>query len=281
MLSVKLNKRLGDFSLNMDFHLVERSICALFGPSGSGKSTLINCISGLLTPDDGHIACEGEVWFDSEQGVNLPPERRETGYVFQDGRLFPHLNVRENLLFGRRFRPGKGADALNLDDAVDLLGIGHLLRRMPATLSGGEKQRVAIGRALLCRPRLLLMDEPLTALDPARRDELMDYIARIPGVWKVPILYVTHSVEEALRLAPSTLLVRHGRPAAFGSTADVLRDAAAGSASPLLPQPSSPLSGDRHDRLPAPPLRHACRPAAPFCLFRSGRAAGSDHRPGL
>ena len=222
MLSVKLNKRLGDFSLNMDFHLVERSICALFGPSGSGKSTLINCISGLLTPDDGHIACEGEVWFDSEQGVNLPPERRETGYVFQDGRLFPHLNVRENLLFGRRFRPGKGADALNLDDAVDLLGIGHLLRRMPATLSGGEKQRVAIGRALLCRPRLLLMDEPLTALDPARRDELMDYIARIPGVWKVPILYVTHcgrgpaprSVHTACPARPSGCLRFHGRRSA-------------------------------------------------------------------
>lgn len=163
MLSVTLSKRLGDFSLHMEFRLAERSVCALFGPSGSGKSTLINCIAGLLKPDAGRIECDGDIWFDAEQGIHLPPERREIGYVFQDGRLFPHLRVRENLLFGQRFRPGRpgnGAD-LSLEDAVELLGIAHLLRRMPATLSGGEKQRVAIGRALLRRPRLLLMDEPL------------------------------------------------------------------------------------------------------------------------
>ena len=192
MLSVKLNKRLGDFSLNMDFHLVERSICALFGPSGSGKSTLINCISGLLTPDDGHIVCEGEVWFDSEQGVNLPPERRETGYVFQDGRLFPHLNVRENLLFGRRFRPGKGADALNLDDAVDLLGIGHLLRRMPATLSGGEKQRTAVARALINHPLMILADEPTGNLDSKSSRAVIASFERARQELGATIFMVTH-----------------------------------------------------------------------------------------
>lgn len=251
MLFVKLDKRLGDFSLNLEFRLAERSIYALFGPSGSGKSTLINCIAGLLTPDAGRIECDGEVWFDAARGKNLPPERREIGYVFQDGRLFPHLNVRENLLFGRRFRPvppknapQADADALTLDDAAELLGISHLLRRMPSTLSGGEKQRVAIGRALLCRPRLLLMDEPLTALDPSRRDELMEYVARIPRAWNVPILYVTHSVEEALRLAPSMLLVRRGGLEAFGPTRDVLREGAVPYR--LFPHPST-LSGDSHE----------------------------------
>ena len=144
MLSVKLNKRLGDFSLNMDFHLVERSICALFGPSGSGKK---HADQLHIRPADAgrrsyRLRRRGLVRFGT--GGEPAPGTTRTGYVFQDGRLFPHLNVRENLLFGRRFRPGKGADALNLDDAVDLLGIGHLLRRMPATLSGGEKQRVAI-----------------------------------------------------------------------------------------------------------------------------------------
>lgn len=245
MLSVTLSKRLGDFSLHMEFRLAERSVCALFGPSGSGKSTLINCIAGLLKPDAGRIECDGDIWFDAEQGIHLPPERREIGYVFQDGRLFPHLRVRENLLFGQRFRPGRpgnGAD-LSLEDAVELLGIAHLLRRMPSTLSGGEKQRVAIGRALLRRPRLLLMDEPLAALDPSRRAELMEYIARIPDAWNVPILHVTHSVEEALRLAPSTLLIRNGRAEAFGPTRDVLQKA--GAPSPFLHHPSSP-TGDCH-----------------------------------
>ncbi len=248
MLSVKLNKRLGDFSLNLEFRLAERSICALFGPSGSGKSTLINCIAGLLTPDAGRIECDGDIWFDAASGKNLPPERREIGYVFQDGRLFPHLSVRDNLLFGRRFRGGsQSADgALSLDAAAELLGIAPLLRRMPSTLSGGEKQRVAIGRALLCRPRLLLMDEPLTALDPARRAELMDYIARIPTAWNVPVLYVTHSAEEALRLAPSSLLVRQGVLDAFGPTRDILRKAGALPPSSRLFSPSSPLSGACH-----------------------------------
>lgn len=132
MLSVTLSKRLGDFSLHMEFRLAERSVCALFGPSGSGKSTLINCIAGLLKPDAGRIECDGDIWFDAEQGIHLPPERREIGYVFQDGRLFPHLRVRENLLFGQRFRPGRpgnGAD-LSLEDAVERWA-SPSARRMP------------------------------------------------------------------------------------------------------------------------------------------------------
>ena len=162
MLQVSIQKQLEAFALQVSFVLASRGITVLWGASGSGKTTLLQCLAGLLRPDAGRIACREAVWFDAEQGVCLAPERRRIGYVFQDVRLFPHLSVRSNMLFGRRFR---GPSGVSFEDVVALLGLGRLLHRTPSDLSGGEKQRVAVGRALLACPELLLMDEPLTGLD--------------------------------------------------------------------------------------------------------------------
>lgn len=175
-------------------------LTALFGPSGAGKTSVLDAVAGLLRPDRGRIAVAGAVLFDSEAGVDLPPERRECGYVFQDDRLFPHRTVHDNLLYGWRLAP-VGRRWLTADEAVDFLGIGHLLGRMPRSLSGGEAQRVAIGRALLRGPRFLLMDEPLSSLDAPRRREIMTVIERIRDELAVPILYVSHDREEVERLA--------------------------------------------------------------------------------
>ena len=175
-------------------------LTALFGPSGAGKTSLLDAVAGLLRPREGRIVAGGEVLFDSAAGIDLPPERRACGYVFQDNRLFPHRRVRDNLLYG----PGLGATArrwMTLDEAVAFLGIGHLLGRMPATLSGGEAQRVAIGRALLSGPKFLLMDEPLSSLDAPRREEIMGVIERIRDELRLPILYVSHDRAEVERLA--------------------------------------------------------------------------------
>lgn len=175
-------------------------ITALSGPSGAGKTTVLDMVAGLLCPDAGRIVIAGTVLFDSATGVNLPPERRRCGYVFQDLRLFPHRCVRDNLLFGWRRTPP--ADRwLSLDEAVAFLGIAHLLDRAPTTLSGGEAQRVAIGRALLSAPRFLALDEPLSSLDVARRDEILGVIERIRDELGLPILYVTHDPGEISRLA--------------------------------------------------------------------------------
>ncbi|MFN3670907.1 MAG: ATP-binding cassette domain-containing protein, partial [Bosea sp. (in: a-proteobacteria)] len=154
-------------------------LTALFGPSGSGKTTLVNIIGGLIEPDHGRVVVDGQVLLDTESGVNLPSHQRRIGYVFQEARLFPHLTVRQNLLFGRWFAPRLAPATTELDAVLDLLGIGHLLARRPAGLSGGEKQRVAIGRALLAKPRLLLMDEPLASLDEARKAEILPHIERL------------------------------------------------------------------------------------------------------
>jgi molybdate transport system ATP-binding protein len=175
-------------------------LVALFGPSGAGKTSVLDAVAGLLKPARGRIAVGDAVLFDSEARIDLPPERRACGYVFQDGRLFPHRTVRDNLLYGWRLAP----DArrwMTLDEAVAFLGIDHLLARMPRTLSGGEAQRVAIGRALLRGPRFLLMDEPLSSLDAARREEIMQVIERIRDELKLPILYVSHDKAEVDRLA--------------------------------------------------------------------------------
>ena len=175
-------------------------LTALFGPSGAGKTSVLDAIAGLLRPERGRIAVDGMVLFDSEAGVDLKPERRACGYVFQDSRLFPHRNVTDNLLYGWRLVPEERR-WMAPEDAVDFLGIGHLLDRMPATLSGGEAQRVAIGRALLAGPRFLLMDEPLSSLDAGRREEIMGLIERIRDELRLPILYVSHDRAEVERLA--------------------------------------------------------------------------------
>ena len=175
-------------------------LVALFGPSGAGKTSVLDMIAGLTQPDAGRIAVSGEILFDSAANISLPPERRACGYVLQDGRLFPHRRVRDNLLFGWHLAPPERR-WLELQEAVGFLGIGHLLERMPHTLSGGEAQRVAIGRALLSGPRFLLMDEPLSSLDMARREEIMTLIERIRAELAIPILYVSHDRAEVDRLA--------------------------------------------------------------------------------
>lgn len=183
---------------------VGAGLTALFGPSGSGKSTILNMVAGLLRPDQGHIRVNGTTLFDSATGIDLPPNKRQLGYIFQDGRLFPHRRVRANLLYG--YRLAIPADRwLRLDEAVSFLGIGDLLERWPATLSGGESQRVAIGRALLAGSRALLMDEPLASLDEPRRDEIMAVIEKIRDELEIPILYVTHDRREVDRLATRTI----------------------------------------------------------------------------
>src|SRR5437870_5220193 len=220
MLSVSLQHRLGDFSLDAAFDSAG-GLTALFGRSGAGKTTLINLIAGLLRPDRGHIALDGEVLSDAERGIFVPPSRRRIGYVFQEGRLFPHLSVRQNLLYGSWFGTKFGAGG-DLDQVVDLLGIGALLGRQTTNLSGGEKQRVAIGRALLSRPRLLVMDEPLASLDEARKAEILPHIERLRDEFGVPIVYVSHQVAEVARLATTLVVLSEGRVAATGPTAQIL-----------------------------------------------------------
>ena len=195
---------------------------ALFGRSGAGKTTLIDIVGGLVRPDRGRVAVDGQVLVDTERGIFVPSHRRRIGYVFQDSRLFPHLSVRRNLLYGRWFNREPAAAGADLDSVVDLLGIGHLLERRPASLSGGEKQRVAIGRALLAHPRLLLMDEPLASLDEARRGEILPYIERLRDEMGVPILYVSHSVAEVARLATTVVILTDGKVTAVGPVADIL-----------------------------------------------------------
>ena len=207
-MQVSIQKQLEAFALQVSFVLASHGITVLWGASGSGKTTLLQCLAGLLRPDAGRIACREAVWFDAERGVCLAPERRRLGYVFQDVRLFPHLSVRSNMLFGRRFR---GPSGVSFEDVVALLGLGRLLRRTPSDLSGGEKQRVAVGRALLACPELLLMDEPLTGLDRGKREEIMAYVKAIPERFGVPILYVTHSDAERRFLADRVLNLEDGK----------------------------------------------------------------------
>ena len=202
---IAVAKRLGEAEIAVDF-AAQGGLTALFGPSGVGKTSVLNMVAGLMRPDAGRIVVGGQCLFDAATAIDLPPEQRRIGYVFQDGRLFPHRRVRANLLYGHALA-AESERWMSLDEAVAFLGIGHLLDRWPATLSGGEAQRVAIGRALLSGPRVLLMDEPLSSLDRARREEIMIVIERIRDEMKLPILYVSHDRDEIARLATETVVV--------------------------------------------------------------------------
>ena len=224
-LQVRLSHRFVGFALDVDFQ-TPPGLTVLFGPSGSGKTTVVNAVAGLLRPDSGRIAVGDWLLLDSAARHALPPHRRRLGYVFQEGRLFPHLSVRQNLLYGRWFAP-RGASGPDLSRVVDLLGIGPLLDRRPGALSGGERSRVAIGRALLAAPRLILADEPLAALDEARKAEILPYFERLRDEGGVPILYVSHATTEVARLATTVVALRAGRVVAVGPPGQVLGDAGA------------------------------------------------------
>lgn len=219
-LSVKAFQKRADFTLDVAFES-DSALTALFGPSGSGKTSILNMIAGVQRPDSGRIVVAGHVLTDTEARIFVPPHRRRVGFVFQDAQLFPHLTVEQNIKFGQWFTR-KESNGPPLSVIVDVLGIASLLKRRPATLSGGEKHRVALARALLSSPRILLMDEPLSALDDARRDEIMSLIERIRDEFAIPIVYVTHSVEEVRRLASRVVRIVAGRVTAAGTAAEVL-----------------------------------------------------------
>jgi molybdate transport system ATP-binding protein len=220
MLRINVTKKLANFELASEF-ASDSGITALFGRSGAGKTTLVNAIAGLVRPDRGRIEVNGECLFDSARGIDVPVERRRVGYVFQEGRLFPHLTVRDNLNYGYTLADS-GRRYVEFKQVVDLLGLAHMLDRRPAYLSGGEKQRVAIGRALLASPLVLLMDEPLAALDNLRKGEILRYIECLHAEIKVPIIYVTHSVEEIIRLAEVVVLMAAGKVVATGKPSEVM-----------------------------------------------------------
>jgi molybdate transport system ATP-binding protein len=215
MLIIDVKKRLGDFSLNASFEGAS-GITALFGPSGSGKTSIIGMVAGLMKPDSGRIAIDGEVLFDSANGIDEPAHKRRVGYVFQDGRLFPHLSVASNLDYGR-WMSGAHRDEKQVKQITGLLDIAHLLRRHPGALSGGERQRVALGRALLMKPRLLLLDEPLASLDAARKSEILPYFVRLRDEIKLPMVYVSHDGNEVRALANRIIMIEAGRVAATGN----------------------------------------------------------------
>src|SRR6266850_4834669 len=218
-LTVDIERHLGAFRLKAVFEAGD-GVTALFGRSGAGKTSVVNAIAGILRPERGRITIEGEPVFDSGRGIDVPTPKRRVGYVFQEGRLFPHLSVRQNLNYAGLF--SRGMPASEFDRVVALLGLRDLLERRPGNLSGGEKQRVAIGRALLSDPRLLLLDEPLAALDAHRKSEILQYIELLRDEVKVPILYVSHAVEEVVRLADTVVLMSEGEVAASGAAEEIM-----------------------------------------------------------
>ena len=214
MLRVEVFKQLGEFSIEATF-TSEGRVTGLFGASGAGKTSLINMIAGLLKPDRGFIAIDNETLDDTAGRLHVPPHRRRIGYVFQDARLFPHLDVSQNLDYGRRMN-GLERDPASEARITDLLDIGGLKDRRPGQLSGGERQRVALGRALLSKPRLLLLDEPLGSLDEGRKVEILPYLVRLRDEGGIPMVYVSHDAAELRQLATQIVMLRHGRVTALG-----------------------------------------------------------------
>lgn len=238
--SVDIRKTLGAFTLDAWFKC-EAGVTALFGKSGAGKTSIIQMIAGLTAPDSGSIHIDGEPVYESGEGIDLAPERRQTGFVFQDARLFPHMNVRRNLEYGARRRQRTNGRNPGFDDVIDVLDLAPLLGRQPHRLSGGERQRVAMGRAMLSAPRLLLMDEPLASLDAERKWQILPFIDRIHRDFGTPIIYVSHSVDEILQLADEMVLIVNGGVAASGPIEDVMnrpdlaRSAGDGNAGSVIP----------------------------------------------
>ncbi|MFD2740112.1 molybdenum ABC transporter ATP-binding protein [Sulfitobacter aestuarii] len=273
MLEVALRHDFADFTLDARFE-APAGITILFGRSGSGKSTVVNIAAGLLRPDAGKITSGGRVLLDTRNGVCLPPHRRRLGYIFQEGRLFPHLTVRQNLRYGAWFAP-RGAAREESGRVVELLGIGHLLDRRPGALSGGEKQRVAIGRALLSAPQLILADEPLAALDEARKSGILPYFERLRDEVSVPILYVSHSASEVARLATSVVALEAGRIVRQGSAAEVLSDP---SVLPAGAREAGAVLTARVLRHHADGLTELAAGGVPLFLPRLAQAPGSEMR---
>jgi molybdate transport system ATP-binding protein len=220
MIDVDIEQELGTFRLAVKF-AADAPIVGLFGRSGAGKSSVINALAGIAKPGRGFIRISDVTLFDSDKGIDLPPERRRVGYVFQDALLFPHLSVEANLLYGQRRRTA-AERFISPARVIDLLGLNGFLHRAPRALSGGEKQRVAIGRALLAQPRILLMDEPLAALDVPRKAEILDYIERLRDELGIPIVYVSHSVPEITRLADTVVVLADGKCLAVGDVDEVM-----------------------------------------------------------
>jgi molybdate transport system ATP-binding protein len=218
--AVSLKHDFGTFSLDVAFEARAARVTALFGPSGSGKTSIVNAIAGLLRPDQGRIVIGGRTVLDTAAGVFVPPRLRRTGYVFQDARLFPHMTVEENLLFGWK-RAARPANPHAIGEVWAMLGLDHLKGRYPRALSGGEKGRVALGRALLASPEILLLDEPLAALDTARRNEILPYLERLRDEAKLPMIYVSHAFDEVARLAHEIVVLRNGRVVKQGSVFDI------------------------------------------------------------
>ncbi len=223
---------LGGFTLDTAFVAPAKGVTALFGPSGCGKTTVIRCVAGLIRVKDGYCSIDGEVWQD-RNGIFLPTHKRPLGYVFQEASLFPHLSVRKNLLFGAPRQKPKDRPQIDFDEVVDLLGLRRLLDRSPTNLSGGERQRVGIGRALLTQPKLLLMDEPLSALDRKTKNEILPFIEKLRDHFAVPIFYITHDMTEVERLADQVVLIEKGHVVMAGALADLQSD------------PDSPLASSR------------------------------------
>lgn len=229
---IKFFNKLGDFTLDVDFTAPAQGVTALFGPSGCGKTTVIRCIAGLIRVQDGFCDIDGDIW-QKPDGSFLPTHKRELGYVFQEASLFPHMSVRKNLLFGAPKKLPDDRPAIDFDEVIDLLGVRHLLDRAPSNLSGGERQRIGIGRALLTQPRVLLMDEPLSALDKMTKLEILPFVEKLRDHFAVPIFYITHDMTEVERLADQVVLMRRGHLVAAGPIEQLQSD------------PNSPLAASR------------------------------------